>query len=115
MNDLESKLRAALRREEPPSDFAGKVMAKLQPSRTSRLEGVFFFLRLRPVRWALTGACACLLIAMYIYDRGQEKARAEGELAKAQAITALRIASAELNSTLAKVINLQRSAPSQER
>jgi hypothetical protein len=115
MNDLESKLRSALRRKEAPADFAGKVMAQLKPSRTSRPEGAFAFLRLRTVRWVAAGACACLLIALFIYDRRQERTRAEGELARAQAITALRIASAELNSTLAKVINSKRTAPPQER
>lgn len=116
MNDLGSKLQAALRRKEAPADFAGKVMARLQPSSAGRLDSVFGFLRTRPVRWAAVGALACLVvIAIYIHDRREEKARVEGELARAQAMTALRIASAELNSTLAKAAKIQRDAPSQER
>ena len=116
MNDLESKLQAALRRKEAPPDFAGKVMARLQPSSAGRLDSVFGFLRLRPARWASVGALACLMvIVMYIHDRREEKARVEGELARAQAMTALRIASAELNSTLAKIVNMQRDASSHER
>jgi hypothetical protein len=114
MNDLESKLQAALRRKEAPADFARMVMAKLRPSRASRLDSVFGFLRLRPVRWASVGALAFLVaVAVYVHDRQEKRARAEGELAKAQAITALRIASAELNSTLAKIAKLRQDSPSQ--
>jgi len=82
MNSIEEDLKQALRRQEPPADFAGKVMDRvnsgsgLEPEKRPGPNKVLVF-RLKPkvVLWLATAAAAaCVLglftIRSYFADRG---------------------------------------------
>jgi hypothetical protein len=116
MNPLEEKLREALRRKEAPPGFAARVMARLPPagaSRNRRRESVWRWFHFPAVRWsAVAAAVACLLLAAAVVQhRREERARAEGEMAKVEVLRALRIASVKLNSACAKVQKAERNNP----
>jgi len=83
MNSIEEDLKQALRRQEPPADFAGKVMdlvnsgAGLGPGKRPGPNKVLVF-RLRPkvVVWLATAAAAACLVGLvitrsYVGDRGR--------------------------------------------
>jgi hypothetical protein len=122
MKRLDEELRNALRREEPSADFTDRLMARiaqgadappaLPPERTSQeehwLSKLRQFFTLAPMKWAVAGAFACLLIAAgFIFYHERERRRAaeiaEGEKAKQQVMLAMRIASAKLNVAQKKV------------
>ncbi|HKF59684.1 MAG TPA: hypothetical protein VKJ45_29855, partial [Blastocatellia bacterium] len=73
MNSIEEDLKQALRRQEPPADFAGKVMdlvnsgAGLGPEKRPGPNKVLVF-RLRPkvVVWLATAAAAACLVGLVI-------------------------------------------------
>ena len=114
MSRLDDELRWALRRREPSPDFAERVVARIalqnatpQPAR-SRWWRALLPLQLGRwnMRWAVVGALACLLaatIGVHQY-RVNQRTRAEGEVAKAQVMLALQIASAKLNVAQRKVL-----------
>jgi hypothetical protein len=129
---LEEKLKLALRREEPPAEFADRVMSRIarlpeeikqeKPGENAGLAGardevkswrqkllaIFEFPQLK---WAMAGAmAAALLIAGFGVYRNRENERqrmlaeiADGELAKEQVILAMRIASEKLNVAQRKI------------
>ena len=129
--DLEKELKQALRRHEPSSDFAERVMARVaehsQLARPAiqvdaRRESISLWQRLTGFfqmpqwRWAAAGALACLLavfgtlryrehqrIEAELFAREQAAEEAEGQRAKEQVIFALQIASAKLNVAQRKV------------
>ena len=112
MNPFEDKLRNALRREAAPEGFAEKVLARIrglpQPGAKGwRQFGAFLA---RPVlRWALTAATVCLVIAGgVVHHERQEHLRREGEMARVQVRQALRIASVKLNVARKKVQEINR-------
>ena len=83
-DDLELQLRAALRRQEPPPDFAARTIALAQPSR-------------RPIRaWMPLAMAATLLITFAAagIQHVQEQRRADD--AKRQLMLALEITSEKL-------------------
>ena len=115
MNDFEDKLRNALRRHSAPEGFAEKVLARTrgfqQPgAKPWRRFGVLFAL---PVfRWAAAAVTVCLLIvAGVVHHQRQERQRREGEMARAQVMQALRIASVKLNVARKRVQGIGREAP----
>lgn len=101
MDEFERELRAALGRREPPGDFAGRVMARLEPARLDAPAKV------RPLprrRWqpAVAGAIAAGLAAMTLgvfeyreYQRGLE--------AKQQLMFALELTAQKLHVAQDKV------------
>jgi negative regulator of sigma E activity len=126
-HDLERELATALRRHEPPDDFAARVMARIAEESPAvpveaRSETITWWQRftafwqmpssLQWGPWATAGALACLLVMFGTY-RYREHQRleaeriafeqAEGERAKEQVILALQIASAKLNVAQRKV------------
>ena len=124
MNRFDDELRLALRREEPPPDFTGRVMARIAPlpseekqekprEKTGWLRKLTEFFqppRMKWMKWAMTGAMAVLLIitGFGVYQRRENERRrlaeiAEGERAKEQVMLAMRIASATLNVAQKKV------------
>ena len=119
MNRLEDELRLALRREEPSADFTDRVMARIAqlPVATKQekerknngwLKRLAEIFGPPPIRWALTGAIACLLmfagIGIHKYRERQRAIEiAEGEKAKEQVMLAMRIASIKLNVAQKKV------------
>ncbi len=100
MNRLEDELRNAMRREEPPEGFAGRVLARVHEKKQSAWTGIFSS---RSLRWALAGAmCLALMVAGVEYKRAQDE-RARGEAAKQQLMLALRITADKLQLAQEKV------------
>jgi len=117
MDKLESELRRALRREEPPPDFSARVMAEIRaaeltPRRARRKEtrgGLLELLRVPTfsrLKWAAAALTACLLVAAFAFHRRQVH-RERGELARQQAMLALEIASTKLNLAFKQVNKLE--------
>jgi len=110
MNPLEHELKNALRRQEPSADFVERVMAHLPPVPAGRRvespawrEALRNMFRTPALRWASAAAlCLALAISLVEYRRYEQKRR-QGELARAQVMLALRIASAKFNGALREV------------
>jgi hypothetical protein len=102
MSRLDDALREALRREEPPEGFAGRVMARIEArkERGGAWGGLMAAFRGPRLRWAGAFAAAALAIGTTAY---QERQRAEGERAKTQVMLALRITGAKLEYARARV------------
>src|SRR4030095_12021100 len=100
MNQLERDLREALRRRQPPSDFADRVLA-----RTRQSESV----RRRPPIWGWLAAAAALLLLIVGGNAfiQEQRRRAEGERAKEQLMVALRITGSKLRDAQMKITNVQ--------
>lgn len=102
MRSLEDELRSALRREEPPAGFAGRVLARVH-EREGRhavsLSAPRRLWNLRPLRWAVAAAVLCMVVFAFV---GHRRAQ-EGKTARSQTILALRIASKQFNGTLREV------------
>ena len=92
MTDFEGELRSALRREEPPSRFAARVMARTG-AQAPRRKG-----------WLTAAIAACLLLSM----GGFEYRQYQGRKAKQELLLALEIASGKLNMAQKKVNDLGR-------
>ena len=98
MNRFEDDLKRALRREQAPAGFAGRVLARqAAPAPKARL---WFSLR-----WAAAAALAVALMTVFQYGV-QQRQRDRGELAKAQMLIALRITADKLEYTREKVVRL---------
>jgi predicted LPLAT superfamily acyltransferase len=106
MNPLDQELKNALRREEPPADFAERVLARLQTvpaPQPSWGETLRHFFRFPALRWATTGAlCMGLLVGVVAYRRHQQTV-AQGENAREQVMLALHITSSKLNVAFRQV------------
>jgi len=102
MSRLDDALREALRREEPPEGFAGRVMARIEArgQRAGAWDGLMAGFRGPRLRWAGAIAAAVLLTGAVGY---QERRRAEGERAKSQVMLALRITGVKLQYARARV------------
>jgi hypothetical protein len=93
MSDFEHELRSALRREEPPSGFAARVMARTGSRPAPRRSG-----------WIAAAIAACLLLSMGGFEYRQYR----GRKAKQELLLALEIASGKLNIAQKKVSALSR-------
>ncbi|HEV2496044.1 MAG TPA: anti-sigma factor [Terriglobia bacterium] len=109
MNPLDDELRSALRKTEPSPDFTQRVMQRIeaegreQPARWSWWSWLAQAWRVPMLRWAATAvACIALAVGIAEYQR-YRRVRAEGEMARAQVMLALEIASNKLNVALAPV------------
>jgi len=93
--NLDDELRSALQRQEPPPEFAERVLARVAavPVRMPRP-----WFRLPVMRWAAAMAATVMLLA-----GGLEYRHYEGERAKAQVLLAVRIAANKLNKVQRKV------------
>ena len=100
MNRLEETLRQALRREEPPDGFAQRVLARA--TSPAARPGPWAWLRSPGLRWALAATLPLVLLSALQYN-AERRRRAEGELAKARMLTALRITADKLESAREKV------------
>jgi hypothetical protein len=105
MNDVEKQLRSALRRCDPSTGFADRVMAQIpqdahrEPHRT-RAWWTWWW----KLRWAAIAALAALLVFGFWF-RGYEQRQQEKEAlaAKQQVMLALRITGSKLRMAKAKV------------
>ena len=97
--NFEDDLRAALRREQPPADFAARVLAKA--AQTERV--VAFPVWRRPATWAMAAglAVAALVPPAVLEYRHREEQRALE--AKHQLLSALSITRAKLRQTRERV------------
>jgi hypothetical protein len=130
MNRFDDELKIALRREEPSPDFTNRVMARIaqekeglesvEPGRRGEsqlgwLQKLGAIFTPPPMKWAMAGAMAALLIASVAgvnryrqhqidaQRQAEIAAEAEGQRAKEQVMFAMRIASAKLNLAQKKV------------
>jgi hypothetical protein len=102
-------LKEALRRVEPPAGFAERTLARIPPQSQGWMPRVVALFRMPALRWATVGAViVCLLIAGWVQQEHARRVRAEGEIAKAQLIEALRITSVKLNTARRKVQDVGR-------
>lgn len=106
MKPFEDELRSLLKREDPGEDFAERVLARVRrepksvqaPQRPGR-----FRLRWLPAL-AVTSAMVCALLGAGVYIGYRAGQIRRGEIAKVEAIQALRIASKELNVAFERAI-----------
>ena len=91
MSGFEDDLRAALRRQEPPVDFAARVIASTRPAP-------------RRTGWVAAAIAACLLMGVARFEYRQY----EGRKAKRELLMALQIAGSKLNMAQQKVFDLNR-------
>jgi len=97
MMDFEDQLRRALERKEPSPDFAARVVARAtRPRRWMRW--------FNPRVWASAGMAASLLVgALGLEMERRQRARQQGEVARAQLIQAMQITSTQLDKIQKKV------------
>jgi len=101
MDRLEDALREALRRKQAPEGFAERVLARQStPARWDRFR---FWLDPPSLRWAGAAALTLVLLAGIQYS-AERRRRAEGEAAKQQILTALRITADRVEYTREKVV-----------
>jgi len=119
---LEDALKIALRRQQPPDEFADRVLARAITKESGKPASRLPWLRIftRPifaqpvVRWATAAALVAALVGGGIYHRHVQRQRAEGEAAKQQLILALRIAGSKLQLAKSKVQHVQDQTENQE-
>ncbi len=88
MNPLESRLREALRRQDPPEGFAERVLERARRMPPHR----------RPSPWLMAASLLGLLVPMgWGYQAYQAHRRAEAERAQAQLLLALQITHQKLD------------------
>jgi hypothetical protein len=92
MDWLEQELKAALAREDPPADFAGRVMRRAE----------------RPVvyQWPRWLAAAAAVVVLAGAGMGYRQYR--GEMAKEQVMQAFKIASVKVNRIQTHVLEVAR-------
>lgn len=122
MSRLDDELKSVFRRREPSEDFAERVMARIalqeaepEPDAGGSWRLLLAGLRLafvpQPMRWALGSALALLLVvgSVGVYrHRERERERIEGEMARAQVMYALQVASVKLNVAQKKVLAVEK-------
>ena len=100
MDRLEDALREALRRKQAPEGFAERVVARhAAPNWRQKL---WLWFEPPSLRWAGAAALTLVLAAGVQYTSEQRR-RSQGEAAKEQVLTALRITADKLEYTRAKV------------
>lgn len=122
MSRLDDELKSVFRRREPSEDFTERVMARIALQGAAPdpvaggwwrplLAGLSRALVPQPMRWALGSALAFLLIvgSLGVYrQRERERERIEGEMAAAQVMYALQVASVKLNVAQKKVLAVEK-------
>ena len=90
MSRLDDELKVAMRREEPPPGFAGRVLARTARRRTAR-------------PWWVVAIAAAVLLAAGLEFEHERRLRAEGERAKAEVMLALQITGSKLQFVKEKI------------
>ena len=95
MEDFEDQLKGALRKQDPPTGFAERVIAKTKPAK--RMPG-------RPI-WTFAAIAAALVVMIGVNHEVRERAEERrAEAASRQAVLALRITAEKLNAVRGKVL-----------
>jgi hypothetical protein len=102
MKPLDDELQNLLKRQEPPEGFAERVLERLgtTPPQRSLIQRIAGLWRRSVLRWVAVAAACLLVVAGVARYQHQQRERAQAEQASRQAILALEIASAELNTAL---------------
>ncbi|SRR5579864_1088120 len=110
MSYLDEELKIALRREEPPADFADRVLARLnQAPEPSWWERLSLLMRPPRLQWvAVTVMVSVLLPSAGVLYRREMQYRAEGERAKQQLLFAVHVAGSKLHQAQKKVLDAGR-------
>lgn len=105
MKNLEKQLRGALRRCDPPAEFAERVMARIYQNADGQLHGKTAFWKWGlKLRWAAIPALAALLVfGFWFRTYEQQQQEKEALAAKQQVMLALRITGSKLRMAKAKV------------
>jgi len=99
--NLDDQLRSALRRREPPHGFTERVLESLAATGGSERRGMFF--PWTKLHWAT--ASVALGVLLVSSGTGYRRHR-QGELAKQQVVTALRMAGARLSYAQRKALEI---------
>jgi hypothetical protein len=90
MSRLDDELKQALRRVDPPAEFAGRVLAQVESRRKIR-------------RWWTGAIAAGLMLAGGLEWERERRIRVQGEQAKEQVMLALRITGSKLQFIKEKI------------
>lgn len=119
MNSFDDRLRSALRRREPPADFAQRVRARIEPGPAQKpgwlrpLRALFASTRFR--RFAVSAAACTLLLIGVVQYRRYQRLKTEAESAKERLLVALRIAGTKLNVALEEAQQVERLTPDRKK
>ena len=112
MSYLEDDLKMALRRTEPPEDFAKRVLTRAnapappEPAWWGRLA---VLLRPPRVQWVALSVVASIIIPVAgVQYRKERQLQVEGEKAKEQLVLAVRVAGSKLHHVQQKVLEMGR-------
>ena len=114
MKPFEDELRSLLKPEDPAEGFARRVLERVMTRKASEQTPIPLALlgpRCLPT-WAVTGAMVCALLGSGAYVGYRVGRIRRGEMAKAEAVQALRIASDKMNAVFQRAIF---NGPLQER
>jgi hypothetical protein len=104
--DLESRLRAALRPVAPGDEFSQKLIARMTADRISPARGTGRRRLFTPAGWLSTALAASLLLALGVQRHLQERHEHEqGMEARRQVIEALRVTSQKLHLAYVAIEN----------
>jgi len=101
--NLEQELKDALKRQPPPPDMTGRVMAAIDARAVPAATPSFW--RRHPAGLPLAAAAALFVVVGLGVARQREAEREQGEAAARQLVTALRIASETLNAAKDEIKN----------
>jgi hypothetical protein len=112
MSYLEDDLRAALQRTEPPPEFTGRVLARLNgqaPPKLAWWELLAVLLRPPRIQWVALSVILSVMIPLGVLQYQKERRlRAQGERAKEELVFAVRIAGNKLHRVQQKVLEIGR-------
>jgi hypothetical protein len=112
MSNLEQELKQALRRVEPSSGFAERVLERTKapaPADVSWWESLMVVLRPPRVQWvALSLVLSVMIPAAGVYRNQERQARAEGERARQQLMLAVRVAGSKVHRVQQRVLEMGR-------
>jgi hypothetical protein len=112
MSYLEDDLRAALERTEPPPEFTGRVLARLNgqgPRKVAWWELLGVLLRPPRIQWVALSVILSVIIPFAgVQYQKQRRLRAQGEKAKEQLVFAVRVAGNKLHRVQQKVLEIGR-------
>ncbi|MCL5005669.1 MAG: hypothetical protein M1404_03975 [Acidobacteria bacterium] len=102
MKPLDEQLQSVLKRKEPPEGFAERVLVRLETAFPKRnlIRRTIHLWRWPVLRWVAVAAACLVAVAGAVRYEHQRRVHAQADQAGRQAIQALEIARAELNSAL---------------
>jgi hypothetical protein len=110
MKPLEEELKSALKRQEAPAGFGGRVMARiaLEPARPRAwFTSLALLFRYPRLRWAATAALALVTLAG-VWEVRRHVERAKAAEARRQVMFALHLAGNKLNFAMRQASDIER-------